>query len=127
MSFTGIQATVDFYSVRETDLTNQLTDIMMAITRASRDTSDLTEEINEKKDAVRCNYDPDSGAYEEAMEEIEENYQCQLAEITEWESDLEVKKQALETEMKMTSSYKDSFMSALKTNIQKDFKYGGAS
>lgn len=127
MSCAGIQTTVDFYSMRESDLTNQLGDILMNITRASRDTYDLTEEFNGKKKTVRSNYDPDSTAYKKAMEEINEEYECQLAQITEWESDLEVRKNALETEIKMTSTYKDDFKSILKTNIQKEFKYGGAS
>lgn len=53
MSFTGIQATVDFYTMREADLTNQMTDIMTAITRAAQQTSSLATETNDQKEAAK--------------------------------------------------------------------------
>lgn len=127
MSFTGIQATVDFYTQQEAYLTNEMTDIMMRITRASKDTTKLTEETNEQKDAVREAYDPKSDEYKEAMSQIQDDYDLKLAEITEWESELETKKDELETEIKATKSYEESFTSMLKQNVASDFKYGGSS
>lgn len=124
MSFTGIQATVDFYSMREVELTNDLTDIMMSITRATRNNSETAQEMQDKKDYVRDNYEDGSEEYKEAMEEIQDDYELKLCEITEWEKDLETKKQEIETELKATTSYKESFTSVLKQNVQNDFKYG---
>lgn len=123
MSFVGIQATVDFYTQQEADLTNQLTDIMTNITQASRETTDLVKETSDKKDAVRNNYDSDSPEYDEAMDEVQDDYELKLAEITEWESELETKKNNLETQVKEATSYKESFQSALKSNVQSDFKF----
>lgn len=127
MSFTGIQATVDFYTAQEAYLTNEMTDIMMKITRASKDTTKLTEETGEQKDAVREAYDPDSAEYKDAMDQIQDDYDFKLAEITEWESELETQKDELETEIKATKSYEESFTSMLKQNVSNDFKYAGSS
>lgn len=127
MSFTGIQATVDFYTAQEGYLTNEMTDIMMKITRASKDTTKLTEETSEQKDEVRQAYDPKSDEYKEAMSQIEDDYELKLAEITEWESELQTKKDELETEIKATTSYEQSFTSMLKQNVSNDFKYAGSS
>ena len=125
MAFTGIQATVDFYTVRESDLTNQLTDIMTEITRKSKDTSSLTQEECKNKDAVRGEYTAGTDEYHDAMQEVTDDYDMKLAEITTWENELEVQKGQIETELKATTAYKESFQSALKQNVQSDMKYGG--
>jgi Siphovirus Gp157. len=127
MSFTGIQAVVDFYTMQEANLTNQMTDIMMAITRASGEIAGIAIDFRDQRNAVRNAYNRDSSAYKDAMDEIQDDYELKLAEITAWESELETKKDALEAEIKATSSYKDSFQQALKQNIQSDFKYGDTS
>lgn len=124
MSYAGIQATVNFYTIREADLTNELTDIMMNITAASGETTDLVQSTNDQKDTVRSTYDANSTEYTTKMSEINDTYNLKLAQISDWESQLETKKQTLETEIQATTSYKESFNSALKQNIQKDFKYG---
>lgn len=125
MSFVGVQATVNFYTEREADLTNQLTDIMTNITQATKQISNITEDEANQKGDVRDKYDPDTDEYDEAMEKINDEHAIKLAEISEWESELETQKQAIETELKATTSYKESFMAVLKQNVQKDFKYGG--
>lgn len=127
MSFVGVQATVNFYTEREADLTNELSDIMTNITQATKQISNITEDEANQKGEVRDKYDPDSDEYEEAMDKIKDEHTMKLAEISEWESELETQKQALETEIKATTSYKESFMAVLKQNVQKDFKYGGGN
>lgn len=125
MSFVGVQATVNFYTEREADLTNQLTDIMTDITQATKQIANITEDEANQKGDVRDAYDPESEEYENAMEKIRDEHAVKLAEISEWESELETQKQAIETELKATTSYKESFMGVLKQNVQKDFKFGG--
>lgn len=124
MSYAGIQATVNFYTLREADLTNELTEIMTSITQASSETMDIVESTNESKADVRNTYESGTSEYEAQMEQINDDYDIKLAQITDWEKELEAKKQVLETEIQATTSYKESFKSALKQNIQKDYKYG---
>ena len=127
MSYAGIQATVNFYTLREADLTNELTNIMTNITQASGDSMDLVQSTNQSKAEVRNTYTPGTSEYEAQMAQINDGYDLKLAQITDWEKELETKKQTLETEIQATTSYKESFKSSLKQNIQKDFKYGGGS
>ena len=127
MSYAGIQATVNFYTMREADLTNELSDIMTSITQASGQTTDLVTSTNDQKSVVRNSAAPDSTEYKTQMDQISGQYEVKLAQITDWESQLETRKQALETEIQATTSYKESFKTALKQNIQKDYKYGGGA
>lgn len=127
MAFVGVQGTIDFYIMQEADLTGQLSDIMMSITRASKDTANLSRESYNQKNDVKNNYEVGSDEYDAQMQSIEDEYEFKLAELTTWESELETKKSELETELKSTTSYKESFTSVLKSNVQNDFKYGNAS
>lgn len=128
MAFAGIQATVDFYTQQQADLTNQLNDIMTDITLAARKSSTLAKQTSEKKEAIYDNADEDcsykeSGEYDEDLNKVQDEYELKLAQIQEWESALEVKKENLETQVQAITSYKESFQSALKSNVQSDFKY----
>lgn len=128
MSFVGIQATVDFYTAQEADITNQLSDIMTSITQATKQSSSVLEEENEAKDAVyeKANSDStyaNSNQYNSDLQKVTDEYQVKLADITEWESELQTQKQTLQTQLQATTSYKESFTSALKQNVQSDFKY----
>jgi chromosome segregation ATPase len=127
MSYAGIQATINFYTMRESDLTEEITSILTDITRASAQTGDFVKQSQEQKNTIRSTYEAGTTEYQVQMDQANEEYAVKLAEISNWEAELEVKKEQLETEIKSVSSYKESFKSALKQNIQKDFKYGGSS
>lgn len=127
MSFVGIQANLNFYTEREADLTDELSDILTNITQATRKISNITEEEAELRGEVREQYDPGSDEYKDAMQKIQDDHTMKLADISEWESELETQKQQIETELKATTSYKESFTAVLKQNVQKDFKFGGNS
>lgn len=126
MAFTGIQTTIDFYTQRESELTNKITEILMSETMASRETSQIASDSIDKRTVVENTYQghTDNPGYSAAMAEIQDEYQLQLAKITSWESELEVEQHNLETELKATTAYKESFQSVLKQNVQTSFKYG---
>lgn len=123
MAFVGIQQTVNLYSMEQAQLTNKLSDIMMEITTASGENTKLVQEESAKKKAVKEQYDTTDAEYDVEMSEIEDDYELKLAKITEWESELEVQKESMETQVQAITSYKESFTSALKQNVAKDFKY----
>lgn len=124
MAYTGIQATVDFYIVREADLTNEITDILTSMTRASKDCANLATNTAAERNEVRSEYDPGTDEYKDAMDDVNSKYQTKLSEINAWESELETQKQSLETELKATTTSKESFQAALKQNVTTDSKYG---
>lgn len=128
MSFTGMQATVDFYTVQKNDLTNEITDIMMQITQATNQISKLSVSTSQAREEARAYYgDVTSSSYQFAIAEIEDNYETNLSVIQAWETELQTQKDTKQVELQATASYIESFKSAEKENIQKDFKYGGAS
>lgn len=128
MSFTGIEATINFYTMQESSLTNEVTDILFTITQATKKTSSLIESTSEQRQNALNEYGGDvtNAGYQAMVQEINDNYQMQLSDITAWESELNAKKQEKETTLKATTSYKESLMSMLKQNVQKDpsLKYG---
>jgi len=123
MSFSGIQATINFYTVQQADLTNQLTDIMQNITAAGSQTSAIADKTSKQRSLVEETLSSGTDEYQNEMNNIENDYELELSKINSWESQLEVKKQQLETQLQATTSYKESFTSALKQNVQADFKY----
>lgn len=125
MSYTGIQSTVNLYTMREADLTNQMTDIMTDITQAMRETGELAEIKSTARQVIMGDSSLDDEERKAALAEIQDEYETNLAQISSWESELEIQKEQMETEIQATTAYKESFMSALKQNIQKDYKYGG--
>lgn len=125
MSYASIQSTVNLYTMREADLTNQMTDIMTNITQAMRETSGLADDKSTARQVIMGDDTMSDEDRKAAIAEIQDEYEYNLANISSWESELEVQKEQMETEIQATSAYKESFMSALKQNIQKDYKYGG--
>lgn len=124
MATSGIQATIDCYIVQEADLANQIVDIMTSITSACRSSADLAQTNSDKKANVRSKYEKGSDEYKEAMDKVQDEYNVKLADITAWESQLNTRKESLETEIKVVQTNKESFQSMLKQNTQND-KYGG--
>ncbi len=125
MASTGLLETVNMYTRREADLTNQLSDIVLSINRASADSLKLLDETSSNKAAVREEYEAGSDAYKEAMAEVQDDYEYGLAVINQWESELTFEKENLETQIKATTIAKEGFQAALKQNVTKDHQYGG--
>jgi len=123
MSFSGIQATINFYTVEQADLTNELTGIMQDITAAGSQTTLIADSTSKKRSLVEQTCSSGTDAYQNQMNNIENDYELEMSKINSWENQLEVKKQQLETELQATTNYKESFTSALKQNVQADFKY----
>ena len=126
MSYASIQSTVDLYTQREAQLTNHLSDILNSVALATRQSGTLADKASTSRRAVMAEYDKDDDEYKPAMDEIQNEYQDNLAHISSWESELEIQKEEMETEIQATSTYKESLLAALKQNVQKDSKYGGS-
>ena len=126
MSCSGIQSTVNLCTMREAQLTNELTDIMTNITQACRETSDLATITSSARESIEGDKTLTDDAKYKALDKVQDDYELNLAKISSWENELEIQKKQKETEIQATSSYKESFMSALKQNVQKDYKYGGS-
>lgn len=125
MADANLLDTVNLYTMQQDDLTHQLSDIMESISRTNTKSFSLIQTTNDKRAAVRKQYEAGSAQYDAKMDEIDDQYKASLAEIQTWETELEVQKDQLEDKIKTISGYKESFQSALKQNVQNDYKFGG--
>lgn len=123
MAIAGIQGIIDLYTLQEAQLTHDVTDIMQNITKATKKASEYAVEVSAKKEEVKGEYDSGTAEYQAAMDDINDDYELKMSEISSWESELETQKQQKETELQATTSYKQSYQSALKSNVKTDFTY----
>lgn len=129
MAYAGILATIEFYQARKDDLTSQLSDMMLEISQATKQSGDVAQEESKKKQTLldKAKADStyaDSTEYEQDKQDLETKYNARLEEINEWEKELEIDKQNIQTEVEATSAYLESFTSMIKDNIKRDFTYG---
>ena len=57
--------------------------------------------------------------------ELQNDHEFEMASINSWESELELQKENLETQLNEVSSYENTWQKLLKTNIKNEFTYGG--
>ncbi len=135
MASAGMLGTVDLYISERDDLTKQMSDILMSITQASGQTSEVMNEETQKETALEKQYgvtstssdSSDSTQYEIALQEVQDQYNLKLQDINTWEKELEVKKQTEQTQLDEVNSLIQSFQSTLKDNVKKDYTYGQSS
>lgn len=132
MTIAALNGTLLLYTMEKASATSRLMDIMDNLNVATTNTTDLMEQTNEKRAyyAAKAEEDPeyaDTTEYAATVDAVENDYQLQLAEINSWESQLQRDKTAVETKLKVITSYEESWNSLLKNNIKKDFTYGSSN
>ena len=63
--------------------------------------------------------------YSEMLLELQNDHEFEMASINSWESELELQKENLETQLNEVSSYENTWQKLLQTNIKNEFAYGG--
>lgn len=125
MAYAGILDLVNFYTQRSNDLTSEIVDIMQDINESNRGSINFLKDVAAQKSELKNRvHDTDSDEYKDALEDITNNYQIKLAEIQQWETELESEKSQKETELQSINGYKESYEKMLKQNIDSDLKYG---
>lgn len=129
MAVSNIHETLLMYTKQKSLLNRQLSDVMMDMVTATRKNAELQRQYNQKvQDAYYDDYngyseDPD--AYIELMDVLENEHMFDLQNLESWESELELKKNSLETRLNEISSYEQSWTKLLQQNVKNDFSYGG--
>lgn len=124
MSYASLLSCTGLYILRKADLTSDISDIVMDISRESRKTAKITEEYSQEKQYLAEEYGTDSTEYEEAVADLREDYNCEMEDINNWEKDLETQKQTKETELAYVTTLIENFQGAIKQNVKTDFTYG---
>jgi DUF4097 and DUF4098 domain-containing protein YvlB len=132
MTIAAIQGTLLLYTMEKANITQRLMGIMDNMNVANMNSTELMEQTNEKRAyysqmAEGDQSYADSTQYEIDSEAVENDYQLQLSQINSWDSQMQQDKNSLETELKIVTSYEESWTTLLKNNIKKDFTYGSSS
>ena len=129
MAISSIHETLLMYTKQKSVLNAQLSDVMLDMVAATRKNAELQQEYSKKvQDAY---YDENNGflsddpdIYLEVIDILENDHLFELQNLEAWESELELKKNSLETRLNEVSSYEQSWTKLLQQNIKSDFSYG---
>ena len=95
---------------------------------ATKATTKEQMEYNEQLQALY--YDPDYGygtpEYSEILLELQSDHEFELASLTAWESQLDIQKENLETQLNEITGYESAWQKLLQQNIKVDFTFGGS-
>ena len=127
MSIANLQEKLLFYTRQKSRINLQLSNIQMNQLSATRSSATKQQEYNQKLSDLY--YDEDHGygtdEYSEMLLELQNDHEFEMASINSWESELELQKENLETQLNEVSSYENTWQKLLQTNIKNEFSYGG--
>lgn len=127
MSIANLQEKLLFYTRQKSRINLQLSNVQMNQLSATRSSATKQQEYNQKLSALY--YDEDHGygtdEYSEILLELQNDHEFEMASINSWESELELQKENLETQLNEVSSYENTWQKLLQTNIKNEFAYGG--
>ncbi|MBR5554532.1 hypothetical protein IKU74_00810 [bacterium] len=127
MAISNIQDTLLMYTKQKAMLNRKLSDVMFNIMSASRESAELQQRYNEKRQDYYYEYaadDPD--LYQEVLEVLEMDHEFELSTLNSWEKELELDKANYETRLNEITAYESSWSKLLQQNVKNDFTYGGA-
>ena len=120
MAYAGIQTMLLAYKMQKSDKEFQLMQITNQLTAATKDSSALSE----NRDAKLSELSKDDPNYEEYVDEIDKEYEYDLAEIAAWEDELQQKQSDCNTQISLLDGYINTWTTALQQNIAKGHTYG---
>lgn len=127
MAISNIHETLLMYTKQKSKINAELSDVMFNMLQATKRNAEMQRDYNGKlQDAY---YDPEYGygtdEYMIIIENFEMEHEYELANLNSWESELEVRKNYLETRLNEITQFESSWQKLLQSNIKNDFSYGG--
>lgn len=127
MAVSNLQERLLFFTQQKSIINTKLSNIQMQQLSASKSVASKQQEYNNKISELY--YDPDYGygtdEYSEMLLQLQNDHEFELANINAWESELEVQKESLETQLNEISGYESAWQKLLLSNIKNEFMYGG--
>lgn len=129
MAIANLQEKLLFYTKQKSAISSQLSDVQMKQLSASKQSATEQQEYNTKLSALYYdeNYGYGTDEYSQMLLELQNDHEFELANINSWESQLDIEKENLETQLNEIQSYESTWQKLLTTAIKNDFSYGGAS
>lgn len=129
MAISNLQEKLLFYTQQKSRISTELSNVQMDQLSATKQTATKQQEYNAQLSALY--YDDEYGygtdAYSELLVELQNEHEFELASINSWESQLEIQKENLETQLNEIQAYENTWQKLLLTAIKNDFVYGGIS
>ena len=127
MAISNFQEKLLFYTQQKSRISMQLSDVQMRQLSASKTIQTKQQEFNAKLSALY--YDEEYGygtdEYSEMLLQLQSEHEFELASINSWESQLDIEKENLETQLNEIQSYESTWQKLLSAAITTDFVYGG--
>ena len=127
MAISNFQEKLLFYTQQKSRISMQLSDVQMKQLSASKSIQTKQQEFNAKLSALY--YDEEFGygtdEYSEMLLQLQDEHEFELASINSWESQLDIEKENLETQLNEIQSYESTWQKLLSAAIKTDFVYGG--
>lgn len=128
MAISNIHETLLLYTKQKALINDKLSTNMMDLLNSSKQTAQEQSLYNKKMDDIYYNYyEEDQDTYELLVEQLQQDHELKLANLNSWESELEVEKNNLETQLNEITTFESTWTKLLQTNIKNDFSYGGVS
>ncbi len=127
MAICNFQEKLLFYTRQKSRISMQLSDLQMKQVSATRYEATKQQEYNKKLSALY--YDEECGfgtdLYPELLAELQTEHEYEMCNLNAWESQLDIEKESLETQLNEIQQYENSWSKLLQANIKKEFGYGG--
>ena len=129
MAISNFQEKLLFFTQQKSRLSLQLSDLQMKQLSATKDIAKKQQEFNSQLSALY--YDEEYGygtdAYAEILLQLQSEHEFELSQINAWESQLDMEKESLETQINEIQTYENTWQKLLAAAINADFVYGGIS
>ena len=127
MAISNFQEKLLFFTQQKSRLSLQLSDVQMKQLFATKNVSQKQQEFNAQLSALyydeECGYGTD--AYGEILLQLQNEHEFELSQINAWESQLDMEKENLETQINEIQTYENTWQKLLAAAIKADFVYGG--
>ena len=125
MAEANLEIAIRNITAQEAWLTNEITDIMTDKYLLIDRSSDLGTETQDKKEALKAQYDYDTSStgYQSALDDINSDYELALEEISNLEEELDLKKEEIEVDLNALGTTKENYVSILGSNIEESYTY----
>ncbi len=120
-----------FYTLQKTSVSNQLADIQMQQLGAAKAQASAQVAYNTKLQNLYYDdivgYEANPEAYAQYLLEYQNAHEFEMATLNAWESQLDNRKESLETQLNEITEYEKTWQNMLKNNIRVEFSYGGSN
>lgn len=124
MAYAGIQTMLLSYKMQKSDKEFELMQITNERAQATKQSGALSENYEAKKAEIKEQYSEDDPEYETQIDQLDDDFNADLAEISSWEDDLQQKESDCNTQISMLDGYITSWSKALQNGIKSSHSYG---